>query len=419
MHKSITEITFPTKSSDDNEENRINSWRSLTGGPPEDKEISVKFLNAQYRNIESPPRSFSASFSRSTKELKNQNSKISLSTGNQNEFMNMNILQSQRSFIIKELLTSEQSYVEGLQIVIEGYYKPLLEEKILPPEILDTIIHANHFRTIVNMHQNISRRLQERVEESNDLEEVIISDILDDYSSLFLSPYLHYAVNYDKAMVQLRKQQKELPKLDPFLKNQKQSEITKQKDLESYLITVIQRLPRYVLLLRELISNTKENHRDYNNLCNTMEKIQDILDKINSEKKKYQMKEQCIKIHELFGLEKEMPLARTLVFESKISKNQKKARVSVQSKLFSKTYKLLLFNDIIMLTKTIREDEEILDRKYNLFEAVLSTYHEEGLGDTAITFANVVYLMPNSEKREELFKYYSKVVAKYALTAEY
>jgi len=103
-----------------------------------------------------------------------------------------------------------------------------------------------------------------------------------------------------------------------------------------------------------------------------------------------------------------------------VKKEKRPVRVSVHSKSFVqrplKTYKLLLFNDLIMITKLLKEDEEILERKYNLLETVLSTYHEEGLDDNAISFANVVYLMPNTEKREELFKYYSKVVAKYALS---
>jgi len=95
-----------------------------------------------------------------------------------------------------------------------------------------------------------------------------------------------------------------------------------------------------------------------------------MLDGINAEKKKYQMKEECMKIHSLFSLEKEMPLARTLIFETILYRKEKRSnRISVHAKalarpLFARmTYKLLLFNDIIMLAKIPKEDELVLEKK--------------------------------------------------------
>lgn len=56
-------------------------------------------------------------------------------------------------------------------------------------------------------------------------------------------------------------------------------------DLFDLLITPIQRIPRYQLLLQDLTRNTPENHNDYPNLTFALEKIQEINIYINEEQK--------------------------------------------------------------------------------------------------------------------------------------
>jgi hypothetical protein len=44
-------------------------------------------------------------------------------------------------------------------------------------------------------------------------------------------------------------------------------------NLESLLIKPVQRIPRYVLLLEDLLKNTWPSHRDYENIRSALEKI--------------------------------------------------------------------------------------------------------------------------------------------------
>ena len=45
--------------------------------------------------------------------------------------------------------------------------------------------------------------------------------------------------------------------------------------LESFLITPVQRIPRYNLLLKEIVKNTWKTHPDYEDLVAAMEKIRE------------------------------------------------------------------------------------------------------------------------------------------------
>ena len=50
--------------------------------------------------------------------------------------------------------------------------------------------------------------------------------------------------------------------------------------LPSYLITVIQRIPRYILLLKDLIKKTNNEHPDYSNLVKAQEMMVRLKDSV-------------------------------------------------------------------------------------------------------------------------------------------
>jgi len=55
-------------------------------------------------------------------------------------------------------------------------------------------------------------------------------------------------------------------------------------DLSSLLITPVQRIPRYELLLKELINCTWETHPDYTNLEKALQTIKGVASTINEKK---------------------------------------------------------------------------------------------------------------------------------------
>ena len=56
-------------------------------------------------------------------------------------------------------------------------------------------------------------------------------------------------------------------------------------DLTDYLIMPVQRIPRYNLLLQDLVKNTPAEHCDYTDLCKARDRIQEIALFVNEQKR--------------------------------------------------------------------------------------------------------------------------------------
>lgn len=70
---------------------------------------------------------------------------------------------------------------------------------------------------------------------------------------------------------------------------------------ESKLIIPVQRIPRYLLLLRELLDHTTSAHPDYNNIVSAVEKIEGIAHYINEQHAKYESMNRVLLVEKTFG----------------------------------------------------------------------------------------------------------------------
>lgn len=124
--------------------------------------------------------------------------------------------------------------------------------------------------------------------------------------------------------------------------------------LESLLITPIQRIPRYNLLLADLIKNTPEGHPDLQNLKDSLKKMIEMAEQVNlaikftENKKKLIQIQQLILLTEMDDFDKKKMGAlvqdhRMFVKEGDlVMKDEKGVKQGVH---------MFLFNDIILVTK--------------------------------------------------------------------
>ena len=103
----------------------------------------------------------------------------------------------------------------------------------------------------------------------------------------FMKLYTQYINNYDDVIATVRECRKENPALDKFLKECKKSKPEcRGMDINSFLILPVQRIPRYQLLLRELIKNTPTSYEDYALLEASYNEIVKVANHLNSMKRK-------------------------------------------------------------------------------------------------------------------------------------
>lgn len=100
--------------------------------------------------------------------------------------------------------------------------------------------------------------------------------------------YSDYINGFDEATVVLKKLLLN-PKFVAF-EQECMKATGKRLDLASLLIQPVQRMPRYGLLLKELISHSSKDHIDYANLVDAKSKVQEVCSDINKKKLEYDNK---------------------------------------------------------------------------------------------------------------------------------
>eukprot|EP01103_Thecamoeba_quadrilineata_P002324 TRINITY_DN12299_c0_g1_i1.p1 TRINITY_DN12299_c0_g1~~TRINITY_DN12299_c0_g1_i1.p1 ORF type:complete len:693 (+),score=130.01 TRINITY_DN12299_c0_g1_i1:279-2081(+) len=199
---------------------------------------------------------------------------------------------SQRHFILKEILDTERVYVEDLRCTVEFFLKPLQEAKTLDQPQINTIF--SHIEVILRINSQLLEDLEKRLKESSSLGDAIVGDVFQQMAS-YLKMYSSYCANHPTAMATLEQCMKLKP-LALFLQKQLLDPRTKEQSLHSFLIKPIQRICKYPLFFRSLISQTAKDHPDYQQLSTASGKIEEVVLYINEAKR---LAEQLSKIYEL------------------------------------------------------------------------------------------------------------------------
>jgi len=163
--------------------------------------------------------------------------------------------------------------------------------------------------------------------------------------------YTDYVNNFDNSQQTLEKVIVSAPKLAKWLESTSKSEICKGQPLISYLITPVQRLPRYSLLLRELIVATPDTHADSAYLTKAIEKINEVNNYLNDKKKEAEHHFKMVELSErlvgdttkLFRSKRIFQMEAECVWLEKYN-GKKKARGA-----------LYIFNDAILYTKSVKK----------------------------------------------------------------
>jgi len=114
------------------------------------------------------------------------------------------------------------------------------------------------------------------------------------------------------------------------------------------LILPIQRVPRYVLLLQDLLKNTDPNHPDYPSLEESTEAMKVVAHQINTAIAQAESRAQCVRIQEMFETKlgsKALPIT-TLVEAHRIF--VKEGMLTKQCRSERKPRRFFLFNDLLI-----------------------------------------------------------------------
>jgi hypothetical protein len=257
--------------------------------------------------------------------------------GNEELFPTIDIpINSMRDNNAKEICTSEQSYLKSMLIMVELFQKPISEKSLsgeLPftPEEVNTMFAG--VTNIIAVNTELLKGLVERLKNWSDTQK--LGDLILNMAP-WLKMYTQYTSNYERVLKILEEHKDET--VLNFFKTTHLHPLCKNLDFRAFLIMPIQRIPRYRLLLMELVKNTPETHIDFKDLTESLDKVKKVADEIDLAVLGFKQREAMLRLQRKFDIQIIEP-GRVLIREGVMTKLCRKDR---QKRYF------FLFNDVLI-----------------------------------------------------------------------
>lgn len=173
-----------------------------------------------------------------------------------------------RRKVINEIFATERTYQDHLHAITSQFLAPLQVACILPQNALNTIFSN------VEAIQAVNRELLSHMETLG-LGDAFLA------MAPFIKLYSTYANNFAKAQADLQEWEKKSVEFATFKKTQEMRAECKGLNLAALLITPVQRVPRYKLLLESLLNKTPKDHSDFEKLQEATVEINKVAHHIN------------------------------------------------------------------------------------------------------------------------------------------
>ncbi|XP_015521993.1 FYVE, RhoGEF and PH domain-containing protein 3 [Neodiprion lecontei] len=175
-----------------------------------------------------------------------------------------------RAQAVQEILMSEVAYLHQLELIMQFFMLPMNEKKI--------ITHASYIALFGNIETiyNVNGELLRELKQDPD-------NVARAFYKLapFFKLYSVYAYDYKQALMLLQGTQKNDQEVRNFIiKQETRPEVGRK--LSSLLITPIQRIPRYRLLLKEVLQHTSTKDKDYKILQASLAEVEKAAAHINA-----------------------------------------------------------------------------------------------------------------------------------------
>eukprot|EP00475_Leptophrys_vorax_P039926 TRINITY_DN7314_c0_g1_i2.p1 TRINITY_DN7314_c0_g1~~TRINITY_DN7314_c0_g1_i2.p1 ORF type:complete len:548 (-),score=137.87 TRINITY_DN7314_c0_g1_i2:28-1638(-) len=295
---------------------------------------------------------------------------------------------SVRDTIIGEILQTEQDYIRNLDILVEKFSVPLKTDPNHGVSQQQASGIFSNVEIILMFHKAFVGEL--KMKKGN------VGGIFFKYAD-FLKMYSEYLKNYDNALVILQGL-KNNKKFQSFLQERRKDPVCKLP-LTSYLIMPIQRVPRYELLLRELVKKTPKESDEYDALHQAYLRVQKVAQHINEIKRQVENAAKLFEIQNKIQGKLQAPILapeRQLVKEGVFDV----IRESLLRGVYTRRYVLFLFNDMVLITTDTFDYKAMISMKH----LIVHPWEIKELGQQGINIGTIVeslrFVMASSEERD-------------------
>ncbi|XP_073349474.1 intersectin-2a isoform X2 [Pagrus major] len=184
-----------------------------------------------------------------------------------------------RQGYIHELIQTEETYVDDLELVLEVFHKPMSESGRLTEAEMG-VIFVN-WRELIMCNTKLLKALRVRKKTGGDNMPVqLIGDLLA-AELAHMQPYIRFCSCQLNAAALLQSKTYNQPDFKDFLKKIATNYRCKGMPLSSFLLKPMQRITRYPLLIKNILENTPDGHADRNPLREALERAEELCSQVN------------------------------------------------------------------------------------------------------------------------------------------
>uniref|UniRef100_A0A914YCE8 DH domain-containing protein n=1 Tax=Panagrolaimus superbus TaxID=310955 RepID=A0A914YCE8_9BILA len=236
-----------------------------------------------------------------------------------------------RNMAVRELFDTERTFVESLEYLVQKYMRPLkqpLECTLIDADLVDKIFYK--IPEILAHHQVLYAALSSRLEFLQN--DTVIGDVLLAHftKQSMIETFMAFVDNFKHAK-QAIWDARQRPAFEKYYMRCSREHRNKL-DLDSLLILPIQRVPRYELILKQIVKHTSVEHCDYEKLILVQDHVHQLAVAINCQREEKEKMEQRLREIEAIvdGLDDLVSPGRTFnrydVVTVRDTKNEKKQR---------------------------------------------------------------------------------------------
>ncbi|XP_051512449.1 rho guanine nucleotide exchange factor 17-like isoform X2 [Myxocyprinus asiaticus] len=271
-----------------------------------------------------------------------------------------------RKHVMMTLLDTEQSYVESLRTLIQGYMKPLKHPENSPlcdPSLVDEMFYQ--IPEIFEHHEQFLEQVVDCVNQWHDKQTVGHLLIQSFSKEILANIYSAYIDNFMNAKDAVRIAKEAKPAFLRFLE-QSMRENKEKQALGDLMIKPVQRIPRYELLIKDLLKHTPEDHPDYSFLLDAQKNIKRLAERINKGRRSAEELERETRIMQeieahIEGIEHILNPQRKFLRQEMV--------VEAKTVGGKKDRSLFLFSDLLICTTLKKKSGTLRRSSMNLYSA--------------------------------------------------
>ena len=261
-----------------------------------------------------------------------------------------------RQHVVRFLLETEQSYVQSLRTIVKVYFEPLKSSSLIEGSLLKDIF--SHIPEICAIHETFLQEVSERVEKWHHMQK--IGDILINTFSRcqLMELYSAFIQNFMRAKAAVEVAKHSRPDFSKLLE-----QLTRDSEgklsLNDLLIKPVQRIPRYVLFIKDLLKYTGPTHPDHAHLQRALEALTTLAERVNeSEREASLLERQKELLAAVDGLAMFLTPQSSLIRYDMITE--------INGSIQKKDRFLILFSDLIICASTRRKSSSFRRSLINL-----------------------------------------------------